>query len=324
MNNYFGLPEYLSLSPEFLKDGSCQLYQLQNYFYTPGFWVSLAALAKSNAVNYENLGFHNTDQISYSQAIQLPRALGLNDSYPLNRVKEGVSYSPLILLDHRDATDVANQQINECIRSQCSELNVEKFVSELCSVVGDLHDNVWSHGQSTGFSMFQRWKKPYSNDDVIFEFALADCGLGFLRELKRVGLDRIDSDNDAITWCLQRGNSSKLIKKIDDWGQRLPPDMMGNPMPGFGVIKETENHHQGIGLAKLIDLVTSFNGELHLATGNSIYSIDKNGLQYFRLPSFPWSGVAISCKFDTSCIRVPQLVEKNDNIEEQLLGFLRG
>ena len=174
--NQFGLSDYLSLNPTVAPDGSCKLYEVGPNFYTPGFWVAIASLLKSKSIAHEAVRFLSSETRQYSKAIMLPVALGADDSYPHIRGNEGRNYSGLVLLEDRDATDRATQAINDCIRAQCKGLGLENFVRELCSVVGDLHDNVWSHGKSTGFSMFQRWKKPYSTEDILFEFSLADCG----------------------------------------------------------------------------------------------------------------------------------------------------
>jgi len=157
---------------------------------------------------------------------------------------------------------------------------------------------VWSHGKSTGFSMAQKWNKYSDASECFFEFALADCGLGFLRELKRVGLD-IDNDEDSIKWCIEKGNSSKKIKGKDEWSQRLPSDLIGNPIPGIGYALESENHHMGLGLAKLMELISNYQGQLWLASGNKTFIVDQNGKRNFKNNKQNWKGVALACRFDT-------------------------
>ncbi|MDO9316599.1 MAG: hypothetical protein Q7V56_00160 [Gammaproteobacteria bacterium] len=70
------------------------------------------------------------------------------------------------------------------------------------NVVGELHDNVWSHGKSTGFSMAQKFKVPYE-EDYFIEFALADMGLGLRGEMIRAGKE-VSSHEAAIEWCLKK------------------------------------------------------------------------------------------------------------------------
>lgn len=318
-----GLADYLQRNSLAQKDGTCALWRVYDSFYTPGFWVALASLARSKAIKFDQIAFVNGSRKGYSEAIGLPSALGDADRYPFERHNKGKKYSPLVLLESAEATDQATNVVNSCIRTICEGLEVDKFAGDLCEVVGDLHDNVWSHGKSTGFSMAQCWKKPYCENEYMFEFALADCGLGFLRELRRVGLTMQD-DASAINWCIEKGHSSKLVRQVkeDDWEQRLPPDVMGNPMPGIGYVKESDNHHQGLGLAKLMSLVEGYHGELWIATGNAIFTLTADGIRGLQAPNFPWEGVSIACRFDTSAIRLSQKTEEADSATDMLIELL--
>ena len=76
-------------------------------------------------------------------------------------------------------------------------------------VIGELHDNVWSHGNSFGFSIAQKYK-----DKIIF--AVVDTGLGFKKVLNNANIEDINSDIDAIEWCLQKGNTSTQSKIEDE------------------------------------------------------------------------------------------------------------
>lgn len=286
-------------------------------FYTPGYWVALAALARQRGVSFDELNISNGNHRGYCSAIGLPQALDGIDNYPYSRSGEGQTYSKLALLEHPNAVDTATQSINGCIRTLFRDTQCAKFVSDLCEVIGEVHDNVWSHGQSTGFSNAQKW--PTGK----FEFALADCGLGFKRELARVG--RSMNDEESIAWCIQRGNSSKLInqREEDSWAQRLPPDMMGNPMPGTGRIVSSENHHQGLGLAKLVDLVGQYRGTLLLWSGQCMLKIDARGCQSYSATRTAWPGVALACRFNiNSVITSIQSQEADDDITKQLLDLL--
>ncbi|MFM9913267.1 MAG: hypothetical protein ACKVN9_07030 [Methylophilaceae bacterium] len=160
-----------------------------------------------------------------------------------------------------------------------------------------LLDNVWAHGKATGFSMAQKWRDP--PDGFLFEFAVADCGMGFLRELRRVGIPDIADDEAAIKWCIQRGHSTKKREVEDAWEQRLPPDMMGNPIGRDGRVVETDNHHMGLGLAKLIDAVERFHGWCWLASGDSMLCISPNGNRIYQTIPVALQGVAIACRFDS-------------------------
>ncbi len=318
-----GLSAYLSNDPTVSEDGHCELWTIERGFRSPGFWVALAAYARHQGVGYQQLRFSAPERHEqYCRAIRLPTALGEPDSYEHERINEGLKYSPLILLEDAHSTDRATSDVNGCIRELCRPLGVAQFTADLCEVVGDLHDNVWSHGKSTGFSMAQRWNVLHSQNHKCLEFALADCGIGFLRELHRVGL-KVSSDEEAIDWCIQKGNSSKLVRAPqDDWAQWLPPDMMGNPIAGIGRVRESENHHQGLGLAKLVSLVQKYKGALWLASGNAILTINSNGRRAIEAPRFSWPGVALACRFDTGAIGQSVEAPVGDYITDQLITLL--
>ena len=67
---------------------------------------------------------------------------------------------------NEESTDSATQTVNGCSREHFDGLGFDAFADKLCGVVGDLHDNVWSHGKSTGFSMAQKWKMPCSTHET--------------------------------------------------------------------------------------------------------------------------------------------------------------
>lgn len=320
-----GLFEYLNRNSEIRHDGSCNLWEVdRNAFCTPGMWVTLTALAKLHNKSFDDLRIC-IETNGYANAIMLPVALGESDAYPYDRVNSGRNYSPLVLLTHQEATESANKCINDCIRSVFANIDLSEFVCDLCSVVGDLHDNVWSHGKSTGVSMAQRWQKPGRHNEFLFEFALADCGLGFLGELNRTAVP-VGNHKEAIDWCIQRGNSSKLYrqKQDDGWIQRMPIDITMNPIKEISSVRDSDNNHQGIGLAKLIDLVANYSGRLWIASGNSILSIDSDGDHNYSTPITDWKGVAIACRFDTEQIRQNQSVEGFDQVTDDIMQLLGG
>ncbi|MGS1027740.1 hypothetical protein [Burkholderia glumae] len=284
----------------------------------------LAAAGKAARVSFEDLVFYSAANARYAEALRLPNALGERDEYPYERYNEGRNYSGLVPLESAETTDAATACVNGCIRHIFAEAQLGRFVQDLQEVVGDLHDNVWSHGKSTGFSMAQRWRKT-GEAEHWFEFALADRGLGFLRELNRVGIPNISTHADAINWCIQKGNSSKKVKVQDDFAQWLPPDMMGNPIPGVGAIREKENHHMGLGLAKLVSLVERYDGMLWLASGDGLLSITPdNGAGFTEAPSV-CQGVGIAVRFDTGTIRQRLTAdEAEDETTANLITLLGG
>lgn len=271
-------------------------------FVTPGYWVALVAYCRFNKIGFDQIHFVNNSAKRYASAIALNKALEGVDNYQYKRKNSGINYCELVHLENELETDRAAQTINSCIRDLFwdEDNGLSLFVKDLIAVVGDLHDNVWSHGKSSGFSMAQKWKKRGPKEGQFwFEFALADCGLGFLRELRSVGLD-IDDDQQAIAWCIEEGNSSKkLSSKQDEWSQKLPADMQGNPIPGIGNVVVSENHHMGLGLAKLVALVYRYKGNLWLTSGKKTLIIEPNGRKVYKNNKQNWQGVAIACRFDT-------------------------
>lgn len=313
-----GLLEFLSFIPNFERNK--QVF-VPSSFMTPGYWAALAAYCRFKKINFEEIYFHSKNRKEYASAIALESALGATDSYPYVRINSGANYSPLVLLNNLEDTDTATATINDCIRHLFTTPDLANFAKDLCDVVGDLHDNVWSHGMSTGFSLAQKWTD-YNSGENCFEFALADCGLGFLRELKRVGLN-IQNDEDAINWCITKGNSSKKLKNKDEWEQSLPPDMTINPIPGIGKAVASKNNHMGIGLAKLIALVNNYKGQLWLSSGQKTLFIDNNGTRSYRNSLQPWQGVALACRFDTKNA-MSYTKSSDDDITSSLVELLKG
>lgn len=266
----------------------------------------------------QDLAIPNVKTLGYAKAIAIERALDEADTYTYARKRAGENYSPLVLLESREQTDGAVSEINQCIRGLFGEAEFAEFVSSICELVGDLLDNVWAHGKSTGFSMAQKWSDA---PGFLFEFAVADCGMGFLREVRRVGTPNIADDRAAIEWCIQPGNSTKK-RDVDEWAQRLPTDMMGNPMGTFGHVVESESHHMGLGLAKLITAVEKFHGWCWLASGNAMLCISDGQRTYTNLP-IPWQGVALACRFDSRRVTgtSPQYTE--DEFEDILAQLMR-
>jgi hypothetical protein len=285
-------------------------------FKTPGYWTALAAYCLSNQINYDKLIIVEKRQ-GYVQTMALERAITGKDGCLYERKNSGRKYSELVVLNNPDNTNKAASVINSCIREIFPADELKSFVIDLCDVVGELHDNVWSHGESTGLSMAQTWNE-YGTNYPVIEFALADCGLGFLRELQRVGI-QVKNDIEAIQWCIVEGNTSKK-RKNDDWGQSLPKDMMNNPIPDIAKPKMSENNHMGMGLAKLLNLVNNYKGELWLASGDAILSIAQNGSRTFSFPPQNWKGVAIACRFNTK--NVKSYKNNNDDDIMALINLL--
>lgn len=208
------------------------------------------------------------------------------------RRSQGKNYSPLVLLETPERVDNATACINGCILNLAKEHQVG--AQELCEIVGELTDNVWSHGEAMGFSMAQKYAENIN-------FALADCGKGFYQELKNANIPNINNHIDALEWCIKPGNSSKKVKQEneDSFLQRLPPDCIGNPMPGIAKYK-SDNNHEGFGLAKLINLLLSYEGKIEIISGDAYLAATSRGgdepLKSFKsIHPYSWDGVIINC-----------------------------
>ncbi|WP_144425208.1 hypothetical protein [Pseudomonas fluorescens] len=303
-------------------------HELPNDYYTPGFIASMAAYLSYKGVGQDDFVVLSQGNQGYFSAMGLSKALWGNDDYQFSRKNVGLNYSLLTPLASQDAVDDATAQINGCLRRLGSEAAADYSQSpafkELLHVVGELHDNVWSHGLSTGFSMAQRRSCGANSTDFYIEFALADCGLGFLEELRLAKTPGIQSDRDAIEWCVQKGNSSKLAAKADEWAQAVPDDFLGSTPFGAApiTVRSNGNHHQGLGLAKLVELAKTYDGDLYLASGNSVMHIH-NGATRYRPLQVPWKGVAISLTIkESSFLAVKQPLEADD--VDDIMRLLRG
>ncbi|UCQ55697.1 hypothetical protein DCF75_07645 [Edwardsiella tarda] len=289
----------------------------------PGYIAVLAAY-----VNHHNIleTDCNLPGDGYLNAIGLHQALWGEDRYDQERINLGTNYSLVTALQNVEAVDTATSSINSCIRQLTfPERQVyPQGVSDLTHVVGELHDNVWSHGRATGFSFAQKWAVPRTQrQEYYLEFALADCGMGFLRELRRAGIPGIDNHQDAIEWCIKEGNSSKHASLVDDWAQQLPPDNIGGSMFGASVpvvVKEKDNNHQGLGLAHLMKLVNTYHGQLLLASGDVCLVADGGNVGYEELQT-SWPGVAISCRFKISDLAVETGHE--EDADQELMDIMQ-
>ena len=277
------------------KDG----FDISKEFITPSFIAVIAAFIKSQKISKEQIKCKEDN--SYLESIGFYNELW-GTPITVNRHSDGFSYSPLILLDEQLKTNDATSTINSCIKRLLN--NKSSCVNDLCEVVGELHDNVWAHGKGVGFSIAQYYRKPKR-----IEFAVVDCGIGFFSELKNAHIPKIENHKDAIQWCLQRGNSSKKYKeRFDDgWGQRVPYDVTfeSNPFSQIGISQvsvDNDNHHEGLGLAKLVDLIKATNGNLQIISGNTLFEIKNNDSSegIYSTIDHEWKGVIIAFSIPTT------------------------
>lgn len=303
-------------------------YHLEKDFYSPGYLATLTAYLKHKRTTERNFDCECDKQDGYLKTLGFYNILW-NRPIP-KRVSDGKTYTPITQLSSAEATDDVTASINGCLRhfTGYSGGEIPDGLSQLSHVVGELLDNVWSHGFSTGFAMAQKSAVPYTHgSDHYLEFSVVDKGLGFLEETKRTGkaaLHNLTTDMDALNWCIQRGNSTKHANDQDEWAQQIPPEHIGDSPYGSGIGSSYEvNHHQGLGLAHLVELVQNFHGKMIIASGNAMLTVEESGDRIETELDEPWKGVAISCKFKLSSL-VQEIEEEIDEDLMAIIGRLKG
>lgn len=246
--------------------------------------VMLAAFIKKHQLPKEIISAKEKVE-SYLDTIRFYKNVWNEESYN-HQQNSGRLYCPLIELDSPIKTDTATTTINEILDNLCGGEDINPIVE----VIGELIDNVWSHGKSLGYIVAQV-HRPH------IMFAVADTGMGFKKVLDDANVKGINNDLDAINWCIKEGHTSKG-KDDDEWVQRLPFDSLDNPYPDNVIVKADEdNHHEGLGLFKLVDLVQKTDGNLSILSGNGLKLI--NNINPFESElEENWQGVVIYCKLN--------------------------
>ncbi|TGM45986.1 hypothetical protein [Leptospira vanthielii] len=269
-------------------------YSLTRAFYPTSMWVYIISQAKRQKSSIV--------KISQSKVQSFANTIGFNTKIPTNitpqqvdRPKMGKNYSMIQEITDKDFIDIATGNIAECFESFFSENVYIKsgYRSQVFKTIGELHDNVSSHSGTSGYSIAQ-----ICNDN--FEFSISDYGKGFLGELKQnLPTLGIDSDAEAIKWCLQKGNTTKGTEEFD---QYLPSDFIGqSPMSGVRHSWRTDgSHHQGFGLYLLHELAIKFGGVLEIATGSCYYKLAHNGQECYTVLEEKIAGVSVSISFNLS------------------------
>lgn len=272
---------------------------LNQYLSAPRFWlpcnvVILATYIKKNKTTQDKIEKLITTENAraYLRNIRFYENL-YNIPQHTTRMKEGISYSPLTIIDTHNTVNIATDTITSCIKNN---INKDDLVCELDNVIGELHDNVCSHGKTFGFSMAQVYRER-------IDFAISDLGGGFLKVLQRAGVPNINNDLDAIKWCLIKNNTSTKFEnreELDDpWRQSVPWDLIGqSPMGNYSF--HEEDNHQGLGLDALLELHKKFSdSKLQIASGK-IGVEYRNGDIYRTDSNVEWEGVAINLTIPTN------------------------
>lgn len=255
-------------------------------FVNPFDTAMLAAFIKKNSISKE-LIVPDDNVDSYLNTIDFYN-LVWNEPRTNKQWAVGRSYCPLIELSSPEHTDTATTIIGNILERRCGE-----DAYSVIDVIGELIDNVWSHGKALGYAVAQ-----VSRDDI--KFSVVDIGKGFKNVLQEANISGIKSDIDAINWSIQKGHTSK--GQEDEWAQFLPFDSYENPFSSGVPIKEEENHHEGLGLYKLVDLVQKTKGNLSILSGQGLKFISAERELDSELKNH-WQGVVIYCTLNIRNIK---------------------
>ncbi len=201
-------------------------------------------------------------------------------------ITEGQTWSHVTTLYQDAEVEQCNQTINDLLFAQLG--GVARFVvDQTARVVGELHDNVASHACGRGFSAAQFYRAgPHSSARL--EIAIADAGMGLLKNVSRA-IPTIDTSAEAITWCLQKGNTT--------WRPPLPglpdPTSWADPYAEEADRSGQHNHHMGWGLWLLTELIRRTGGSLWIWTGDASYTLNNTGVSRVVSRCLPWQGVVI-------------------------------
>lgn len=248
---------------------------------------AVAALTAAGAIFNHNLRSVRIDDScqSYADSVGLSDAIrGEQPNYRLGS-QCGVSYSPLVKLWDHNQVEASNTLIANVLYNQLAD---NPLVAPIVKIIGELHDNVPSHANGAGFSAAQVYRQASTK----IEFAIADCGCGMLRNVRRV-IPEVTTHAAAIDWCLVKGNTTAPVRS--EWAQRAV-DAWDSPLE---VDTFTDlNHHMGWGLWKLTQLIAAAQAKMWIWSGSATLLIDESGRRTAGATDIDWQGVAIELEFD--------------------------
>jgi hypothetical protein len=230
----------------------------------------------------------NPEAETYAVSCGLQAVLEGGYEPPVRTGRQGSTYTRLTRLQSEHEVDACNAVINDLFHERLGD-NGGEFVRLLSKVVGELHDNVASHSRGVGYSSAQRYKWPRGE---FIQFAIVDSGVGMLENVRRIVQD-VRADEEAIEWCLKRGNTT-AARESDGWEQRLPEDSVVSPYPATVRTVTSDNHHQGLGLWQLQELARVAGGSFWVGSGaGQCRCLAGDGHPTYDSASPPWQGVAI-------------------------------
>lgn len=251
-----------------------------------GFLTPLLACAAASLVAQHRLAEIHFDggAQTYAATIGLASLLDASAVHPPVGVG-GATYSPLVELLRPETVDQCAGSILSLMLDWVPEQ--KRFVHALAQVLSEVMDNVPAHARGNGYAMAQ----VYPQSSVI-EIAIADGGIGMLGNVRRVGIADIETDGDAIRWCLERGHST--VPQEDPWAQRGDWDGRGLADNIPIQVRSDGSVHAGLGLATLWKTVMRFGGEAIIWSGEAYAAIQHDQTRIMVAPN--WRGVAIAVR----------------------------
>ncbi|MBK7827683.1 hypothetical protein [Nannocystis sp.] len=230
------------------------------------------------------------DTQEYAKLSGLDDALAANHAAmsKARRGQQGQTWSPLTTLFHHAEIEACNQTINDLIFAQLGGMP-RAAIDAMARVVGELHDNIASHADGRGFSAAQFYPSR-SDHPARLELSVADAGCGFLSNVRRAQ-PSITNHEDAIRWCLKKGNTAGRHT-----ARTLPQDaiVQGDPYAESEGGSDQRDHHMGWGLHLLTELIRASGGELWIWTGDTSFTMNKDGTSAYALTPLPWPGVMLN------------------------------
>ena len=202
--------------------------------------------------------------------------------------------------------DVATSSIRALLRTHLD--HKFRVIQDIIKVVGELHDNIFSHAEGLGYSMAQIYK----GNTPRVEFAVVDAGIGLKRSVRAV--KAVKTDQEAVALCIGKGFSTKKLSS--SWAQKIDRDVP-NPFSDNVPTRRSSDNHQGLGLYLLTELIEKLEGRLWICTGHASL-VQNAGKRYYTANRYVWRGTAIAVSVSLSPKRVVATVQSSDKLREAL------
>jgi hypothetical protein len=125
----------------------------------------------------------------------------------------------------------------------------------------------------------------------MLEVCVADVGRGMLANVQTVETT-LSTHSEAIQWCLGEGHTT--AKPSDEWAQHIPEDAPQNPYGSEVETHHTRNHHAGLGLWKLAQIVRATGGALGIWSGDARWQLQDGREDLVPAPF--WRGMIVALR----------------------------